>query len=70
MLKIVELKETIKDSNLTNNIYDIQKIIQKMILNLEFIEELNKDDYNYLEILTEKSKIALEKTLDIMKYSI
>ena len=41
-----------------------------MILNLEFIEELNKDDYNYLEILTEKSKIALEKTLDIMKYSI
>ena len=70
MLKIVELKETIKDSNLTNNIYDIQKIIQKMILNLEFIEELNKDDYNYLEILTEKSKIALEKTRDIMKYSI
>lgn len=70
MLKIVELKETIKDSNLTNNIYDMQKIIQKMILNLEFIEDINKDDYNYLEILTEKSKIALEKTLDIMKYSI
>ena len=70
MLKIVELKETIKDSNLTNNIYDMQKIIQKIILNLEFIEEINKDDYNYLEILTEKSKIALEKTLDIMKYSI
>lgn len=70
MLKIVELKETIKDSNLTNNIYDIQKIIQKMILNLEFIEEINKDDYNYLEILTEKSKTALEKTLEIMKYSI
>lgn len=70
MLKIVELKETIKDSNLTNNIYDMKKIIQKIILNLEFIEELNKDDYNYLEILTEKSKTALEKTLDIMKYSI
>ena len=70
MLKIVELKETMKDSNLTNNIYDMQKTIQKMILNLEFIEELNKDDYNYLEILTEKSKTALEKTLDIMKYSI
>lgn len=70
MLKIVELKETIKDSNLTNNIYDMQKIIQKIILNLEFIEEINKDDYNYLEILTEKSKTALEKTLDIMKYSI
>ena len=70
MLKIVELKETIKDSALTNNIYDMQKIIQKIILNLEFIEEINKDDYNYLEILTEKSKIALEKTLDIMKYSI
>ena len=70
MLKIVELKESIKDSDLTNNIYDMQKIIQKIILNLEFIEEINKDDYNYLEILTEKSKIALEKTLDIMKYSI
>ena len=70
MLKIVELKETMKDSSLTNNIYDMQKTIQKMILNLEFIEEINKDDYNYLEILTEKSKTALEKTLDIMKYSI
>lgn len=70
MLKIVELKETIKDSDLTNNIYDMQKIIQKIILNLEFIEEINKDDYNYLEILTEKSKTALKKTLDIMKYSI
>ena len=70
MLKIVELKETMKDSSLTNNIYDMQKTIQKMILNLEFIEELNKDDYNYLEILTEKSKIALEKTLDIIQYNI
>ena len=70
MLKIVELKETIKDSNLTNNIYDMQKIIQKIILNLEFIEEINKDDYNYLEILTEKSKIALEKALDIIQYNI
>ena len=70
MLKIVELKETIKNSNLTNNIYDMQKIIQKMILNLEFIEEINKDDYNYLEILTEKSKIALEKSLDIIHYNI
>ena len=70
MLKIVELKETMKDSNLTNNIYDMQKIIQKMILNLEFVEEINKDDYNYLKIVTEKSKIALEKALEIMKYSI
>lgn len=70
MLKIVELKETMKDSNLTNNIYDMQKIIQKLILNLEFVEEINKDDYNYLEILTEKSKIALEKSLDIIQYNI
>lgn len=70
MLKIVELKETMKDSNLTNNIYDMQKIIQKLILNLEFVEEINKDDYNYLEILTEKSKIALEKSLDIIRYNI
>lgn len=70
MLKIVELKETMKDSSLTNNIYDMQKTIQKMILNLEFIEEINKDDYNYLEILTEKSKIALEKSLDIIQYNI
>ena len=70
MLKIVELKETMKDSNLTNNIYDMQKTIQKMILNLEFIEEINKDDYNYLKILTEKSKIALEKSLDIIQYNI
>lgn len=62
MLKIVEIKETTDNSNLVDNIYSINKIIKNIITDTEFIFELNKDDYDYLKIVLQKTR----KNLDIV----
>lgn len=67
MLKIIEIKETIFNSQLVDNIYAIDKIIKNIINETEFITELNKDDYNYINIILEKTKINLEKAFDLLK---
>lgn len=67
MLKIIEIKETLEDSKFVDNIYNIQRINKDIINKTEYIIELNKDDYNYISILAEKSKIALEKINQILK---
>lgn len=67
MLKIIEIKETLEDSKFVDNIYNIQRIDKEIINKTEYIIELNKDDYNYISILAEKSKIALEKINQILK---
>lgn len=67
MLKIIEIKETLEDSKFVDNIYNIQRINKEIINKTEYIIELNKDDYNYISILAEKSKIALEKINQILK---
>lgn len=67
MLKIIEIKETIEDSSFLDNIYIIQKLNRKIINKTEYIKELNKDDYKYISILAEKTKIALEKINQIYK---
>ena len=51
MLKIVEIKESTDNSDLVDNIYDINKTIKDIIKDTEFIFELNRDDYNYLKVL-------------------
>lgn len=67
MLKIIEIKETIFDSQLVDNIYAIDKIIKNIINETDFITELNKDDYNYINIILEKTRINLEKAFDLLK---
>lgn len=67
MLKILEIKETIEDSSFLDNIYKIQKLNREIINKTEDIKELNKDDYNYISILAEKTKLALEKINQIYK---
>lgn len=67
MLKIIEIKETIEDSSFIDNIYKIQKLNREIINKIEYIKELNKDDYKYISILAEKTKIALEKINQIYK---
>ncbi len=67
MVKIIEIKETIFDSKLIENVYAINKIINNFINQTEFTTELNRDDYNYINIVLEKSKINLQKAFEIMK---
>ena len=67
MLKIIEIKETIFDSQLVDNIYAIDKTIKNIINETDFVTELNKDDYNYINIIIEKTRINLEKAFDLLK---
>ena len=62
MLKIVEIKETTDNSNLVDNIYSINKTVKNIIKDTEFIFELNCDDYNYLNIILQKTR----KNLDVV----
>ena len=51
MLKIIEVKEELDNSTLVDNVYEIHKMIQHMIQDTEYITEINKNDYNYLNIV-------------------
>lgn len=55
MLKIVEVKETLEDTSVIDNIYEINRLIKKMIVQTEFITELNKTDFDYINIILEKN---------------
>ena len=61
MLKIIEVKEELDNSTLVDNVYEIHKMIQHMIQDTEYITEINKYDYNYLNIVMGKTKNNLEK---------
>lgn len=67
MVKIIEIKETIFDSQLVDNIYAIDKTIKGIMNETDFITELNRDDYNYINIILEKTRINLEKALELLK---
>lgn len=70
MVKIIEIKETIFDSQLLDNIYAIDKTIKEIMNETNFITELNRDDYNYINIILEKTRINLEKAFEILKKKI
>lgn len=67
MLRVVELKETVLDSNLQENAYKIKDLTERIIEGLQLHPEINKDDYNYLEIVLEKTKTNLQKSYMVMK---
>lgn len=67
MLKIVELKETLEDTSLIDNLYEVNKLTKEIIKQTEFITELNKVDFNYINIIIEKTKINLEKVEKLIK---
>lgn len=67
MLKIVEIKQTIYDSDMIQNLHTIQKISQDILNEIQFIPELNKDDYQYLDVVLEKTKVNLLKVYNLIK---
>ena len=70
MVKIIEIKETIFDSQLVDNIYAIDKTVKEIMNETNFITELNRDDYKYINIILEKTRINLEKAFEILKNKI
>ena len=58
-MKICEIREDIRDTSVTRDIFDISKISQQLALYSEFITEINFSDYEYISILLNKSKTML-----------
>ena len=67
MLKIVEVKQTIYDSDMIQNLHTIQRISQDILNEMQFIPELNKDDFQYLDVVLEKTKVNLVKIYNVVK---
>ena len=67
MLRVVELKEIVIDSSVYENAYKIKDLTERIIEELQLHPEINKDDYNYLEIVLEKTKTNLQKSYMVMK---
>lgn len=67
MIRIIEVKETIYDSKLIDNICESNKLIKELINKTEFITEMNKDDYNFINIVMEKTRVNLEKVNSLIK---
>lgn len=58
-MKIVEIKEDIRDSSIVRDVLDITRISQRLSLYTEFITDVNFTDYKYTQILLDKSKTML-----------
>ena len=67
MVKIIEVKQTIYGSDMKENLHTIQKLSQDILNELQFVLEINKDDYQYLDIVLEKTKINLLKVYNVVK---
>ena len=60
-MKIYEIKEQISDTSFIDNIYQIQKLMQRITSQTEFITDINKIDLDYINIVLDKIKINLQK---------
>jgi hypothetical protein len=67
MLKIIQVKETLEDGKLQDNIYDIEATTKKIIKKLDAINELNYIDYNFISIILEQANKSLQKAYAVMK---
>ena len=67
MVKIIEVKQTLYGSDMIENLHTIQRISQDILYELQFIQEINKDDYQYLDVVLEKTKVNLLKVYNLIK---
>ena len=67
MMKVVEIRETLVDSTLHENIVLVNDLLKKINKELEFALEINRDDFNYMNIVLEKTKINLDKVYHVIK---
>ena len=67
-MRFCEVKEHIGNTNISTDIFDMNKIIQRLTLQSEFIEELNYYDSEYISILSDKAKVILYKMYSILDF--
>ncbi|MCR5146703.1 MAG: hypothetical protein K6B70_05110 [Clostridia bacterium] len=66
-MKVVEVKEDIRDTSIARDIFDIAKISQRINLYSEFITDINYTDFQYIQVLLNKSKTMLSNVNFILE---
>lgn len=70
MVKNVEIKQTVYGSEIIENLHAIQKLSQNILDEMQCIQEVNLDDFQYLDVALERIKINLLKVNNIIKLQI
>ena len=68
-MHLVEIQQTLRDTSVERDIYDMTKIIRKLAEYTEFTDDLNYTDFAYISALVDKSKTLLYKAYTIFKLS-
>ena len=66
-MKVVEVKEDIRDTSIVRDIFDIARISQRINLYSEFITDINYTDFKYIQVLLNKSKTMLSNVNFILE---
>lgn len=67
MIRVLQVTETIEDGKLLDNINKSNLLINEIQKRLEQNNELNIDDFKFIDIVLEKVRIALQKANEILK---
>lgn len=67
MIKVLQVTETIEDGKLLDNINKSNLLINEIEKRLRQNNELNIDDYKFIDIVFEKVRTALQKANEILK---
>lgn len=68
-MHLVEIRQTLHDTSMERDIYDISKISRKLVEYAEFTEDLSYTDFAYITSLTDKAKALLYRAYTIFKIS-
>lgn len=68
-MHLVEIRQSLHDTSVERDIYDMTKIIRKLAEYTEFTDDLNYTDFAYISALVDKSKTLLYKAYTIFKIS-
>lgn len=67
MVTAIQIVETLKDSELIQNLYDNEKLIKDITNIIDEKKVLNIEDYRFTNFVLEKTKINLQKVKNILK---
>lgn len=67
MIRVLQVTETIEDGKLLDNMNKSKLLINEIEKRLQQNNELNIDDYKFIDIVFEKVRIALQKANEILK---
>lgn len=66
-MHIYEIQKILVNTDLLDNLYSIQKMLSELTVYAELIERINKDDFDYIDIVVEKTRLNLEKIYCLLK---